>query len=223
MIMYICKTTESKSSQPFDLCKSTESKSSQPFNPENISAHIIAVTSRKLCHRPFPQQIERVCQFHPRAIILREKDLPENEYCLLAKNIMDICQSYSVFCILHTYAEVARKLHCPAIHLPLPLLRKYHKDLSDFNIIGASVHSVSEALEAEQLGARYITAGHIYATDCKKGVPPRGLPFLREVCEKVSIPVYAIGGIQPDSKQLSEIMSCGAGGGCVMSGMMHLR
>lgn len=59
--------------------------------------------------------------------------------------------------------------------------------------------------EAEQLGASYLTAGHIYATDCKRGLPPRGLGFLKEVCREVSIPVYGIGGIKFDEEQWNDM------------------
>ena len=76
--------------------------------------------------------------------------------------------------------------------------------------------------EAEQLGASYLTAGHIYATDCKRGLPPRGLGFLKEVCREVSIPVYGIGGIKFDEEQWNDMKKCGAVGGCVMSGMMEI-
>ena len=98
----------------------------------------------------------------------------------------------------------------------------YKRQLSGFSLVGTSIHAPAEAEEAEKLGATYITAGHIYATDCKKGLPPRGLVFLEEVCRKVSIPVYAIGGIKINEKQLQEVMDCGAKGGCIMSGMMQL-
>lgn len=184
--------------------------------------HIIAVTNRRLCSRPLAEQAERVCRLHPQAVILREKDLPEAEYALLAKEIMDICRKYEVPCILHTFINTARDLGCPAIHLPLPLLRRYGGKLEGFSTTGTSVHSVEEAMEAEKLGATYLTAGHIYATDCKKGLPPRGLDFLKTVCESVSIPVYAIGGIKLDQIQMDEVMSCGARGGCIMSGMMEV-
>ena len=191
---------------------------------DDIFRHIIAVTNRHLAARPLPQQIERVCGHHPKAVILREKDLPEKEYMALAREIMDICKAHQVPCILHTYVNAAVKLNCPAVHLPLPLLREYSGHLGPTNgyTIGTSVHSVEDALEAERLGASYVTAGHIYATNCKKGIPPRGTEFLREVCQSISIPVYAIGGIKVDSRQITEIMSCGAAGGCIMSGMMTL-
>lgn len=189
---------------------------------DNIFRHIIAVTNRHLAAHPLPQQVERVCRYHPKAVILREKDLPEEEYSVLAREIMDICKAHRVPCILHTYLTTARELDCPAIHLPLPLLREHASDLHSFAVIGTSVHSIEDALEAGRLGATYVTAGHIYATDCKKGIPPRGTEFLREVCHTISLPAYAIGGIKPDSGQIAEVLSCGAAGGCVMSGMMTL-
>ena len=56
--------------------------------------NIIAVTNRKLCERPFLEQVERICQMHPKALILREKDLSEKEYEELAKKVMAICAEY---------------------------------------------------------------------------------------------------------------------------------
>ncbi len=93
-----------------------------------------------------------------------------------------------------------------------------HCVLSQFRILGASCHSVEDALEAQSLGCTYITAGHIFATDCKRGAPPRGLSFLREVCESVSIPVYAIGGI--NGENYPSVLEAGAAGACIMSGLM---
>ena len=146
----------------------------------------------------------------------------------VAAQVLELCHSYEVPCVLHTYPDAARALGCTSIHLPLPLLRECAHELNDFTQIGSSVHSVEDAMEAERLGATYVTAGHVYVTDCKKGLAPRGLDFLRNVCKSVSIPVYAIGGIQLDAdthtiaqNQAAEIASCGAKGGCIMSGMMQ--
>lgn len=189
---------------------------------EALFPHILAVSNRTLSKRPFLEQIEEICKHHPKSLILREKDLSEAEYTALAKDVLAICQRHNVSCILHTYFRAAKELGCNAIHLPLPLLRAHKEELSGFSHVGTSIHAPAEAEEAEKLGATYITAGHIYATDCKKGLPPRGLTFLEEVCRRVSIPVYAIGGIKINEKQLQEVMDCGAKGGCIMSGMMQL-
>ena len=189
---------------------------------KNPYENVIAVTNRSLCQRPFAEQIDRVCSLHPKAVILREKDLPEEEYSRLAEQILEICKRYQVPCILHTYVNVAEKLHHPYIHLPIFLLEKYEGKLGGFRQIGSSVHSVEDALKAESLGADYLTAGHIYTTDCKKGLAPRGLEFLKEVCDSVTIPVYAIGGIDVDGTRRDEVKMCGAAGSCIMSGMMSL-
>lgn len=184
---------------------------------------ILAVTNRALSKRAYLEQIRTICEWKPEALILREKDLNEAAYEALAKEVLVICRQYEVPCILHTYAEVAKRLECEHLHLPLPLLRTYaEKGAGKIKYIGTSVHSAEEAKEAEALGASYITAGHIYATDCKKGLPPRGLSYLEEVCGAVNIPVYAIGGIKLDEAQWIELKQCGAAGGCIMSGMMQL-
>ena len=184
--------------------------------------NVITVTNRKQSSRPFMEQMERVVKLHPKAVILREKDLSEEEYAELAAQILTLCKQYQVPCMLHTYLETARKLQHPYIHLSLFLLKENSEKLSDFLAVGCSIHSVEEAKEAQKLGATYLTAGHIYTTDCKKGLPPRGLDFLREVCNAVTIPVYAIGGIHAGTGQIREVMECGASGACIMSEMMKI-
>ena len=183
---------------------------------------VVAVTNRSLTERPFLEQIRRVCEMHPDALILREKDLSESAYEAMAGQVLKICGRYDTPCMLHSFVEVARRLHHPYIHLPLFLLEEYCGKLNDFRIVGSSIHSPEEAIRAQKAGAAYVTAGHVYVTDCKKGLPPRGLEFLKEVCTKVTIPVYAIGGIHAGTGQIQEVMDCEASGGCIMSEMMKI-
>ena len=68
------------------------------------------------------------------------------------------------------------------------------------------------------VGAHCLVAGHIFSTACKPGLPPRGIGFLRAVCQSVSIPVFAIGGMS--AERVSEVMGAGAAGICVMSELM---
>jgi thiamine-phosphate pyrophosphorylase len=182
--------------------------------------HILAVTNRQLCDGDFLQRIEDIARRQPAGIILREKDLSAEDYKTLAEQVLNICGRYGVSCRLHSFVGVAMQLGAEEIHLPLPALRTMSEaEKARFRVIGASCHSVEEALEAQRLGCTYITAGHVFATDCKKGLPPRGLDFLRAVCTAVDIPVYAIGGI--NSENLQDVMKCGAAGGCIMSGLMR--
>lgn len=187
------------------------------MNPENF--RIICVTNKSICDGDYLERILAVAKLHPHGIILREKELGESEYVKLAEKVMRICADNGVKCILHTYAEAAVRLGADAIHLPLDILRTVDGDiLSKFKIIGVSCHSMEDAVEAERIGCSYITAGHIYATDCKKGIEPRGVGFLRGVCDSVNIPVFAIGGIERD--KFDELLKAGAAGACIMSGFM---
>ena len=189
---------------------------------------VIAVTNRRLSQRPFLEQIKRVCQLRPEAVILREKDLSETEYAKLAEEVYNITTSYDVRLIIHTYINVAKELGINTVHMSLHNMREYRKEFIDNvnktnNIkTGCSIHSVEEAVEARNMGASYITAGHVYATDCKKGIAPRGLDFLKNVCDSVDIPVYAIGGINIDDGRRKEVKKYGAAGSCIMSGMMKV-
>ncbi|MGN0159262.1 MAG: thiamine phosphate synthase [Brotaphodocola sp.] len=181
---------------------------------------IICVTNRALCEEDFLTRLEKVAAAHPAAIILREKDLPETEYQALAGQALAICKEYGVPCILHSFTDAAIALGADAIHMPLHLLRSMTEEQKNkFRMIGASCHSTADAIEAQQLGCTYITAGHIFATDCKKGLPGRGLEFLKDVCESVSIPVFAIGGISKES--IASVRGAGAKGACIMSGLMR--
>ena len=82
------------------------------------------------------------------------------------------------------------------------------------------MHSAEQLEQAERLGAKYVTAGHIFVTNCKKGLPPRGLDFLRDMCERANVPVYAIGGINADNAEMA--LNAGADGVCVMSAIMQM-
>ncbi|MGN0135068.1 MAG: thiamine phosphate synthase [Anaerotignum sp.] len=180
---------------------------------------ILCVTNRSLCKEDFLQRVEKIAACRPKGIILREKDLTEEEYKKLAEQVLKLCERYEVPCMLHSFADAAIKLGAENIHLPLHILRELdEKKKEKFKEIGASCHSVEEAQEAEKLGCTYITAGHVFATDCKKGLPPRGLTFLQAVCQSVSIPVYAIGGI--GSENIDSVRKAGAKGACIMSGLM---
>ena len=184
---------------------------------------ILCVTSRVLCQQAgldFLTQLERIAMARPAGILLREKDLPPEEYTALAARVLALCARHQVRCLLHTYPQAAQSLGCAALHMPLPLLRHMPGEQRRlFTVLGASCHSVADARQAEGLGCTYISFGHVFATSCKPGLEPRGLALLREVCCAVDIPVYAIGGITPEN--IDAVQAAGAHGGCVMSGLMQ--
>jgi len=179
---------------------------------------LIYITNRKLCNHSFLEQIEQLAKGKPQAIMLREKDLTLAEYEELACKVKKICDSYNVNLIINQNISVAAKLNIKTVQLSMDYLRKYQDEIHSFIDIGASVHSIDEAKEAESLGATYLIAGHIFSTESKKGAPPRGLSFLKNVCESVSIPVFAIGGITRNA--INDIKTTGAKGICIMSEAM---
>lgn len=124
----------------------------------------------------------KIAACQPKGIILREKDFSEEAYKALAENVMQICKQNDVPCILHSFIDAALLLGAEQIHLPLHILRGMEEEKKkQFRSIGASCHSVAEAQEAARLGCTYITAGHVFVTDCKKGLAPRGLAFCRRL------------------------------------------
>ena len=150
--------------------------------------------------------------------------------------------------VLHTHASVASKLGAGELHLPfakfMALGGKRVVNLADLNLvksgsvrvdkdeisgtyvpnltqnlkIGVSVHSLDQALSAQELGADYVVAGHIFDTPSHALEQGRGLKFLREICENLSIKTYAIGGI--NFENLDEVKEAGAAGAYMMRGFL---
>ena len=165
----------------------------------------IAVTNRSLCSASLKEQVEKICNAGLcNALILREKDLAEHDYMNLAMSIKLICDKHGIDFFCNNMPSAAERLDL-----------KGEKNQETW----VSVHTVEEARNAEKLGADGLIAGHIFVTDCKKGLAPRGLEFLKEVCAAVSIPVFAIGGI--DDSNSDAVRLAGAQGECRMSWYMR--
>lgn len=175
----------------------------------------ICITNRAICTGDFFETIEKACRTAD-MVILREKDLNEDEYTLTAEKVKNICRKNNTLFCISKFSDVAEKTGCDALQLSYSDFMKYTKKGIR---TGTSVHSLEEAVSAEKAGADFLIAGHIFETDCKKGVPPRGIKFLTEIIENVEIPVYAIGGINSDNE--SSVYECGASGVCIMSGYMR--
>ncbi len=187
---------------------------------QQIQQKIICITNRHLVPGDFLERIEQIAALKAvDALILREKDLSEEEYRKLAGEVLLICGKYGKTCILHTFVKAAMDLGYNKIHLPWPaFLDLNEKQRNFFRLTGVSTHAPDEAGKAERLGASYVTASHIFPTACKEGLAPRGLSYLRETVSAVKIPVYALGGIHPDNA--ASCLDAGAAGVCMMSEFM---
>ena len=198
---------------------------------------IYAITNRKLIsggEEVYYKQIEKIAAAKPDGIILREKDMAPEDYEVYAKRCREICDAWGTPLILNHFREIGEKLDIRRLHLSMPVFQQMAGDADEmmesnpvgkaeifkkWKQVGVSVHSREEAVYAERRGADYLIAGHIFLTDCKKGVPARGLDFLKEICETVEIPVFAIGGMNVEHGRMA--MEAGASGVCMMSELME--
>ncbi|NRD80681.1 thiamine phosphate synthase [Bacillus sp. BRMEA1] len=85
--------------------------------------------------------------------------------------------------------------------------------------IGCSIHNIEEGQQAYQDGADFLLYGHIFSTNSKPGLKPKGLEELKEMTKQLPIPVIAIGGITPKNAKLA--VEAGAKGIAVMSGVLE--
>lgn len=181
--------------------------------------NVVSVTAKPLCKDDFLQRIRKISDSKVQYIILREKYLSEQEYYSLAKEVLSVCDREKL--IIHNFIGTAECLGIKKIHLPFSAFKELN-GRRNFDIVGTSVHSVDDAAFAQENGADYITAGNIYETDCKKGLKGKGVNFLRNVCESVDIPVYAIGGINADTAGgFNAVTEKNFAGVCVMSLLMQ--
>ena len=189
----------------------------------------ICVTNRLLCKNDFFEQIQNVCKQNLYALILREKDLDDKTYEEFAVKCNDICKENNVLFFINTKINVAKKLKTKNIQVSFKDFLNNKDILSSFDNVAVSVHSLEEAKMAEDWKSRrledrkirknlFLIVGHIFETDCKKGLKPRGTDFLKEICDNIKLPVFEIGGINETTvKQLQDINIEGV---CLMSELM---
>ena len=194
------------------------------------------ISNRKLCENEnLEKQIEKIFSAYERKIILknfdivaltlREKDLDKNEYLNLVEKIYPICKKHKINLILHQNYDLNldEKYKIEGIHLSYSIFKSLNQNIKaelikKYKRIGVSIHSLDEAKEVENLGASYVVPGHIFETDCKKGLEPRGLKFVEDLSSTLTIPIFAIGGI--DEKNSHSVINSGAFSICMMSTLM---
>jgi thiamine-phosphate pyrophosphorylase len=184
-----------------------------------MTFQLVAVTNRKQCAGPLPTRVSALLDAGINKVILREKDLNEGAFKqLLDETLSAISPDKRYLLTVNSFTEAAQAAGARSIQVPLAVLQQQPNLCEVFSEVGVSVHSVTEARQAEHLGASFLMAGHIFSTTCKPGLESRGLNFLHDICTAVSLPVFAIGGI--NEKTISATKDAGAAGACLMSRLM---
>jgi thiamine-phosphate pyrophosphorylase len=156
------------------------------------------------------------------AIQLREKDLSGKELFILAEKTRRLCQRYQAALLINDRLDVALAIDAAGVQLgktsvPLPDARAL---LGNQRFIGASVHSLEEAQNAQRGGADFIVFGPVYFTPSKAAFgAPQGVAALKKIVEITRLPVYAIGGIKPDN--INEVRSAGVKGVALISAIVE--
>ncbi|MBP3275479.1 thiamine phosphate synthase [Kandleria sp.] len=134
-------------------------------------------------------------------IQLREKTLDEETFLLEAKEIKSLCEAYHVPFVINDNVDIAKKINADGVHVGQDDMNveDVRRILGEEKIIGVSASSVEEALCAEKGGADYLGVGAVFPTSSKDDASDVSFEILKEICEAVSIPVIAIGGISKEN------------------------
>ena len=164
--------------------------------------HLYAITDRAWTgEKSLYEQIEEALKNGVSCLQLREKNLDEDEFIKEAKKIAALCNKYNIPFIVNDNVNVAIASNANGIHIGQGDMdiKKVRSLVGEKMIIGVSAHTVEEAREAEKNGADYIGIGAVFNTSTKNDVMPVSYETLKSICEAVSIPKVAIGGINKDN------------------------
>lgn len=177
-----------------------------------------AITDRRwLNGRTLTEAVEEALQGGATFVQLREKDLDNEHTEEEAVSIQKLCQKYHVPFILDDNVELAKKIHADGVHVGQSDMEAnaVREILGPDAIVGVSAGTVEEALKAEKEGADYLGVGAVFPTGSKDDADPVSHETLKAICDAVSIPVIAIGGITAEN--VTELKGTGIVGAAVIS------
>ena len=165
----------------------------------SLESRLLLVTDRQQTKgRPLVSVLAQALKAGRPSIQLRERDLCAKELLALADEIQQLTGPRGVQLVINDRLDVALSLEGAGVHLrsnilPVSVARRL---IGPRRVLGASVHSVKEAVEADAGGADYIVLGPIYDTPSKQRYgPPLGLSALEGAARAVRVPIVGIGGV----------------------------
>lgn len=179
------------------------------------------VTDRQwLNGRKLTDDLEKAILGGVTIIQLREKNLSDEEFIKVANEVKKLCQKYDIPLIINDNLNVALAIDSDGIHIgqddiPASIVRK---KIGPDKILGVSAHNLKEALLARHDGADYIGVGAIFPTETKNDATIVTLDKLQKICDRIDIPVVAIGGINIDN--ISKLKNINITGVAVVSEIM---
>ena len=188
------------------------------MNCKKEDMRLYAVTDRSwLGDKKLADQVKECLEGGVTFLQLREKKLDEEAFYEEALEIKKLCKEKGVPFIINDNVDVALRCDADGVHVGQSDMetQDVRAKLGADKIIGVSARTVEQAVKAEKMGADYLGVGAVFSTSTKLDAREVSWETLKEICETVSIPVVAIGGITADN--LSQLAGTGVDGVAVVS------
>ena len=163
------------------------------------------------------EQVEQALKGGVTCIQFRDKQLENNAFLREAKKMKVLCEKYHVPLIINDHVDIAVRCGADGVHVGQKDMeaKEVRKLVGEKMIIGVSARTVEQAIQAEQAGADYLGVGAVFGTSTKMDAEKISLERLKEICQAVTIPVVAIGGVQKDN--FPELAGTGVAGAALVS------
>lgn len=204
----------------YTLEQNLVSKISRRAKLEKISGLYVILDRQFLAGRDELHTASEIIAGGAKVIQLRDEQGKRKELLSIGQKLKQLCSQNEVLFIINDYLDLVLAVDADGIHvgqedLPLPIIRR---QLPVDKIIGISVKTISEAIKAQNEGADYIAVGSIFPTETKKEATVVGVDIIRELKQRTSLPVVAIGGI--NETNMSEVVAAGADAAAVISAVL---
>jgi hydroxymethylpyrimidine kinase / phosphomethylpyrimidine kinase / thiamine-phosphate diphosphorylase len=181
---------------------------------------LYAVTDRTwIGNNSLEVQVEEAIKGGATFIQLREKELTFDEFVEVAKQVKAVTSKYKVPFVINDNLDVALAVNADGVHIGQEdgVIKFFREKLGVEKIIGVSVHNPWEAIKAQEEGADYIGVGAVFHTSTKVDANTLNFKTVNSICQKVQIPVVAIGGIS--KYNIDRLSGSGVDGVAVVSGI----
>ena len=180
-------------------------------------------------HGRAPERVaQELCDGGSDLIQLRAKNSSPDEVRKIAEKILPVTRQAGVRLVINDHLSVAQELGTEFCHLGQEdFFDAGHKRVAELKIqsaklkIGLSTHAPEQAQRALAAGPDYIAIGPVYATGTKPTAKPVTLEYVRWAAANVTIPWFAIGGINLET--LDEVLAAGARRICVVSAILNAK
>ena len=169
------------------------------------------------------EQVEQALKGGVTCIQFRDKQLENDAFLREAKKMKVLCEKYHVPLIINDHVDIAVRCGADGVHVGQKDMeaKEVRKLVGEKMIIGVSARTVEQAIQAEQAGADYLGVGAVFGTSTKMDAEKISLERIKEICQAVTIPVVAIGGVQKDN--FPELAGTGVAGAALVSAIFSAQ